>query len=63
MEIQISKNLNLSEEETKGLSEKLSSQLVDTAEGEKAAVLALKTVEQSKVESVKVQSQTKAIVS
>jgi hypothetical protein len=65
MELQISKALNLSDEETKSLSEKLSSQLVDTVEGSKAeaASVALKSVEQSKVETVKVQSKTKAIVS
>ena len=63
MEIQVSKGLNLSDEEMKTLGDKLSSQLVDTTEGPKAEAVAMKSVEQTKVETVKVQSKTKAVVS
>jgi hypothetical protein len=54
VEIEIPKTLNLTEEQIKRLTEKLSGEVVDTAKGtQAAAITAVKEVEESEVAKVK----------
>jgi hypothetical protein len=62
MEIELSDSLNLTDAEKKALGAKLASTLVDTVQATQSAVTNVQSVEQTKTETVKVQSKAKAIV-
>jgi hypothetical protein len=62
MEIELSDSLNLTDAEKKALTEKLASTLVDTVQATQAAVTNVQSIEQTKTETVKVQSKAKAIL-